>query len=139
VKRAAGEALEHDRRFTVGEALDVYLAWFRKHRKSAVATSSAIEAHIRPALGAIEAGKLTATTIRRWHERLAEQPARVRTRRGAPPRYRGAPAGPEATRARQSSANRLLTVLKAALNHVWTHRRIAKRRLPHLTPRHGAR
>jgi hypothetical protein len=85
--------------FTVGEALDAYLAWFRRHRKSEVATSSAIEAHIRPALGAIEAGKLTAATIRRWHETLAEQPARIRSRRGDPPRYREAPTSPEATRA----------------------------------------
>lgn len=83
--------------FTVGEALDAYLAWFCRHRKSEVATSSAIEAHIRPALGAIEAGKLTAATIRRWHETLAEQPARIRSRRGDPPRYREAPTSPEAT------------------------------------------
>ena len=53
------------RPFTVADALDAYLAWFARHRKALVATRSVIEAHIRPALGAIEAGKLTTGEIRR--------------------------------------------------------------------------
>jgi hypothetical protein len=99
VKRAAGEAPEVGP-FTVGEALDVYLAWYAKHRKGLVATQSATKAHIRPALGAIEAAKLRSSTIERWLEDLAEQPARVRSRRGAAPRYRPTPDDTEAHRGR---------------------------------------
>jgi hypothetical protein len=47
-RRAAGEAPEDDRPFTIGEALDAYLAWYAQHRKALGATRSAIEAHIRP-------------------------------------------------------------------------------------------
>ena len=109
------------RPFTVADALDAYLAWFARHRKALVATRSVIEAHIRPALGAIEAGKLTTGEIRRWHQTLADCPAMVRARRGGPRHFREPPTDPEATRARRSTANRVLTVLKAALNHVWSH------------------
>ncbi len=56
-RRAAGEAPGDDRPFTVGEALDAYLAWYARHRKALGATCSAIETHVRPALGAIEAAK----------------------------------------------------------------------------------
>jgi integrase len=121
VRRAAGEAPVDDRPFTVAEALDTYLAWYARHRKAVDATRSAIETHVRPALGAIEAAKLRASTITRWREDLADQPARVRSRRGVPPRYREPPTDPDARRARQNTANRILTVLKAALNHVWAH------------------
>ena len=95
-RRAAGEAPDAGP-FTVSEALDAYLDWFARHRKSLVATRSAIEAHIRPALGEVEAAKLTAATLRRWHDELAEQPSRVRTRRGEAPRHRGPPEDAEAS------------------------------------------
>jgi integrase len=121
VRRAAGEMPGDDRPFTVAEAVDAYTAWYARHRKAVDATRSAIETHVRPALGAIEAAKLRASTITRWRDDLADQPARVRSRRGAPPRYREAPADPDARRARLSSANRILTILKAALNHAWAH------------------
>ena len=45
----------------------------------------------------------------------------VRARRGGPRQYPEAPTNPEATRAPRSTANRVLTVLKAALNRVWSH------------------
>jgi integrase len=120
VRRAAGEVPDADP-FTVSEALDHYLEWFGLHRKSLVATRSAIEAHIRLALGELEVAKLTTAMIRCWHDQLARQPARVRSRRGEAPRHREAPGGPEAQRARRSTANRVLTVLKAALNHAHAH------------------
>jgi integrase len=120
-RRAAGVAPGDAAPFTVGEALDAYLAWYARHRKALGATRSAIETHVRPALGAIEAAKLRSSAIMQWRDELADQPARVRSRRGARPRYREAPADPDARRARLSTANRVLTTLKAALNHVWAH------------------
>ena len=37
--------------YTVTEATEDYLAWFRDHRKSVETTNATIEAHIKPALG----------------------------------------------------------------------------------------
>jgi hypothetical protein len=62
--------------FTVDDALDAYLDWFGRHRKSLGATRSAVEAHIHPAFGEVEIAELTAATLRRWHDRMAEDPPR---------------------------------------------------------------
>ncbi len=110
---------------TVSDALDGYLQWFRLHRKSVADTTRAIEAHIRPALGTIEAAKLSTAAIRAWHERLAEAPARLRTRPGAEQNTREAAADADAKRARRATANRVLTVLKAALNHAFAEGKVA--------------
>ena len=105
--------------YTVSQALDDYMAWFREHKKSVRDTELAIEAHIRPALGQTDVGRLTTLAIRQWHRRLAETPARLRTRLGRNQKYREARADSEGRRARQATANRVLTVLKAALNHAY--------------------
>jgi integrase len=94
-----------------------YLRWYATHKKAFGATKSVIETHILPEMGSIEVADLTTAQLRRWHEQLAERPARVRSRLGAPPRHREAPSDPESNRARRATANRILTALKAALNH----------------------
>jgi integrase len=52
-----------------------------------------------------------------WHQKIAETPPRLRTKPGATQRYREADSSAEAVRRRRSTANRVLTILKAALNH----------------------
>ena len=74
------------------------------------------EALILPALGQVEISKLTAKRIRDWLHAVAQTPARLRTRPGQDQQYREASDDPEAIRKRQSSSNRTLTILKAALN-----------------------
>jgi len=101
---------------TVADAARAYLAWFRLHRKSLYDTRRAIEAHILPELGRHAVARLTKERIEHWHRALAEQPARLRVRRGADQRYRPAPDDANAFRARRATANRVLTVLKALLN-----------------------
>ena len=102
--------------FTVAQALEGYLAWYATHRKALYATRRATEAHILPILGGRLVAELTTQELRDWHDALAKAPARVRTgrldtivktREGAAPR------------ARQATANRVLTILKAALNRAW--------------------
>jgi integrase len=103
---------------TVGDVVRCYLNWLADHRRpsTALATRSAAQAHILPALGGLRLEALTASHIRRWHEALSKAPALLRTRRGAAaPRLREAH-DEEARRARRSTANRVLTILKAALN-----------------------
>lgn len=101
---------------TVGEALDDYLIWYEKNRKSARDTRYTVEAHIRPALGDYLVKELTAPMLRQWQEALAEQPAKRRTAKGRSQKLAAVSGDEEIRRARRSSANRILTVLKAALN-----------------------
>jgi integrase len=111
---------------TVADVVTGYLVWTKTHRRSTTAREWAYmaNAHILPALGKTEVGKLTTARLRKWHEGLAEQPARLRTKPGAKQRHRDASDDPDAIRARRATANRNLTVLKAALNHAWQGGRI---------------
>ena len=80
-----------------------------------------------PDLGGVEVGKLTTVRVRRWHEALAAKPKLVRARAGAETRrsIELDHDDPEAVRARRASANRILTILKAALNHAYHESHIA--------------
>ena len=111
---------------TVNDALDAYLDWLARHRRSAKDAVWKADALLRPTLGQTPLSQLSASAIRRWHEELAEQPARVRSRRGLdanglslPQRFKSAPQTEEERRARRASANRVLTILKAALNRAY--------------------
>lgn len=102
---------------TVEEAAKHYLEWFKDHRKSFRETDATVSAHIIPALGKHLVTELTTPMIRRWHERLAIQPARKRcSALSTKPAFRNMPGTDDAKRARKSTANRILTVLKAILN-----------------------
>ena len=60
--------------------------------------------------------ELTHPMLRGWHQKLASAPAQMRTAAGAKqPNVRKADT-PDSRRARQATANRVATVLKAALN-----------------------
>lgn len=107
------------------DAADAYMEWFKAHRKSARETRYTIDTHILPALGKVEVERLTAKRLRAWHEGLAKAPARLRTRPGQDQRYRHAADDPEAPRRRRATANRVITVLKALLNHAWQEGRVA--------------
>ena len=113
----------HDTRqgpLTVADAVAEYLkAYERRGGKAVYETRRAAETHILPGLGTITVGKLTARKIADWHHGLAEKRARVRTKPGRRQNYREAVIGPDAVRKRRATANRILTVLKAALNHAW--------------------
>jgi integrase len=105
---------------TVREAVYDYLAWLAEHRKSADDARCRAEALILPALGDLELSALTTKRIRDWLEASARAPARLRRGFGKEQRHRDHdPADPEAVRKRRASANRTLTILKAALNHAW--------------------
>src|SRR5215471_17604291 len=76
-------------------------------------------AWIIPELGNIELAKLTKRRIEAWHHKIAETPARLRTKPGAQQKHREADESPDSVRRRRSTANLLLTILKAALNHAY--------------------
>jgi hypothetical protein len=113
--KLAGGIIVHP--VTVAEAADAYLTWFRAHRKSVKGTEHCIRAHILPSLGSRRVADLRAPELRKWLDERAAQPARIRTSRlGKSQRFKAAPKTIEEKRARRSSANRILSVLKAILN-----------------------
>ncbi|MBI1775114.1 MAG: site-specific integrase [Proteobacteria bacterium] len=110
---------------TLGDALKEYMADYkRRGGKSAADAQSRIDALILPPLGDLKLGQLTARRIRAWHAELAEKAARLRTRKGGKQQYRDAQRDPDAGRKRQATANRTLTILKAALNHAFQEGRV---------------
>jgi integrase len=105
--------------YTVDAAFADYLLYLESHRKTSSDARYRYEAFIRKPLGKIEIGALTTKRIRAWHSDLANSAPRLRTRDGEDQKH-GKPAkDDDAKRRRQSSANRNLAVLKAALSRSW--------------------
>ncbi|MDR7040481.1 integrase [Methylobacterium sp. BE186] len=121
-RELAGHAEPSQGPYTVSAAVSDYLAAReRRGSKGVRADRYAANARIIPELGSIEVAKLTAKRIRDWHHKVAEAPKLLRTGKDAAAQ-KTAPVDSrdsEAVRARRSTANRLLTVLKAALNHAF--------------------
>jgi integrase len=112
--------------YTVNDALTDYMtAYKRRGGKSEDRTQAVIDALIVPALGAIEVAKLSRKRIEAWHEKLTEAAPRLRTKASEEQKFKEADTSPEGLRRRRSTANRVLTILKAALNHVHSARKVA--------------
>lgn len=105
--------------YTVADAMRDYLAWYETHRKDIANARYRAESFVLPALGQREVAKLTPQAIRAWHEGLANTAPRLRTALGKAQQYREASDDPEYKRRRRATANKSLTLLKAALNHAW--------------------
>jgi integrase len=106
--------------YTLRDAVGDYLDWFRATgRKSIKETEASVNAFILPRLGDEEVPLLTAARLRKWLGEIAASPPRLRTRPGQRQNVRDISDDPEAARRRRATANRILTVLKAALNHAW--------------------
>jgi integrase len=99
---------------TIAEVLDAYLDGFTG--KSLSKTRARIDAVIRPALGHLKLSALNRQTIGDWHKARARSPAMLRTKKTAAKRNERPAETDEAIRSRRATANRDLTVLKAALN-----------------------
>ena len=95
---------------TVADAIAAYLNHLRPERP-ATADFAAVLARglILPALGRHKLTALTTEHLTAWRDGLAQQPARQRP----------LPTTKEQHRQRRASVNRVMTVLKAALNHAF--------------------
>jgi len=113
--------------YTVADAMADYMEHYRAEGKRESNTRSTINAHILPTLGTLEVAKLTSQRLTKWHRDLADAPAMLRSNASLPKKNtRHLNEGDtEAKRQRKASANRTLTVLKAALNHAWHSGRAA--------------
>lgn len=113
---------------TVGDAVGAYLGWLDTYGKASTAREAryAANAHILPALGSVRLDRLTAARLASWLAALASAPRRVRGRKGGgvtPTRPTANDA--DAQRARKSSANRVRTILVAALNRAFHEGHVA--------------
>ena len=114
--------------YTVRNAIEDYLV--AKAGKASVGDArTRAEAMILPELGDVDAAMLTATRLRKWHADLAAAAPRLRGKKDATEtRYRAFDAeDPEAVRRRRATANRTLTILKAALNFAFREKQDCQR------------
>jgi integrase len=118
VKRAHGAAGKTGP-LTVADAMTSYLEYLRAKKKSAPFAQYVTDAFILPELGAIEVEALSTDKLRTWQAKIAKASARIRTRDGEKQRFKNDADDPERDRRRKATANRILTVLKAALNQAW--------------------
>ena len=119
---------EHAGPYTVAHACEDYrLDYVARGGKAEYSTNLSITRHILPALGTVEVSKLTSKQIKEWHRGLATAPKRVRTKKSAKKIATKEidRSDADAVRSRRSTANRILTILKAALNHAFQERHIA--------------
>ena len=124
-REIAGDFVPTDGPFTVADALTAYLTkYLRRGGKAAGRIESAARTYILPDLGQLPVAKLTKWRLEEWHHGIANSAARVRTRKGDAPRFRPHAVTPEASRRRGATANRVLTILKAALNDAYHEGRI---------------
>lgn len=113
--------------YTVADAMRDYLSWCAGEKKRGLANIRYwTDAFILPELGDVEVADLKTKRIREWHHGLAAQPPRARTRPGAAQQFRKVRDGenPEYIRRRQATVNKVLTILKAALNQAWSEGKV---------------
>ena len=107
--------------YTVASAITDYLAWYKQHRKGFYEVTRRSNADIIPELGEIVVNELDSKTIREWHEKQATRAPRARSGKVGPRNTREIPTDPEGVRKRKVTANRGLTILKAALNQAFAN------------------
>jgi len=106
--------------YTVADALEAYETHYQRQGRGLAMVRSAIRTHIKPALGEIEVARLTPQRIEAWLHDLADAAPLVRPNTLTGKRRKRAKATTsDGRRQRRATANRVLTVLKAALNRAW--------------------
>jgi len=102
-------------RLTVRQAMADYILLKRQKGQPTADLEARTNAHILPLLGDRFIADLTTDQLQKWHSDLASSPKR----RG------GQVTTKEQERARKASANRVFTMLKAALNHAFKRGKVA--------------
>jgi integrase len=117
-REAAGGFTPSSGPFTMADALAAYFEHYvRRGGKALGHMQSTARTYILPALGETLVTKLTRRQLEQWHDAIARSAPRVRSRPGGAQRFRAHQLDAEGLRRRRATANRALTILKAALNH----------------------
>jgi integrase len=106
--------------YTVGDAVTAYLEWYKVHRKSLRHTELVFNAHVLPYFRKAPLASLTTRQLNKWFEALPSRHAKLRS--GTARSNIKTDADP---RARKSTANRILSTFKAALNYAWRNEMVA--------------
>lgn len=126
-QKFAAEVNRHDdlesKKYTVQTAIKDYLQDFRANgKKSLYSTEAQINAHILPVFGNKLVSELTFRQLNAWKNKLAISDKRLRssTKFGEDQQYASDQSSdPEYQRKRRATANRIVTILKAILNHAY--------------------
>ena len=103
---------------TVRDAIDRYLTALEHRGRSTNDVRIRAKLHILPSLGSELVEDLTTERLQRWLAETAKLPPRLRQKLGAAaPRFKLMAEDDQTKRRRRSTANRVLTILKAALNY----------------------
>jgi integrase len=127
-QRLVEEGIVRGGPYTVADAVHDYIDAVRAEKGPAAERGAKyiFNASILPELGPVLIEKLTADRLLRWRNSLATRPKRVRTKRMADRlAMREIPDNDDARRKRKATANRILTMLKAALNRAFQAGRVA--------------
>jgi integrase len=118
---ASGLAPPSSGPYTAARAMADYIEDYRRRGgKASDSIESVARQNILCELGNVLVVKLTTRRLLDWHRSIAERPRRWRSRPGAKANFAAFDnKNPEAMRRRRATANRVLTYLKAALNHAW--------------------
>ena len=111
---------------TVRQAMADYVAFLKSRDKTTSTAEGRINAFILPTLGERLVDALETQEIRDWHKGIADSAPLVRSKKGQPHKRKKVDlTDSEVIRRRKSSANRILTILKAGLNHSYAEGRVA--------------
>ncbi len=120
--------LEDNKPYTVTSAITDYLADFKANgKKSYYATETQINAHILPLFGEKLVSALTFKQLSAWKNKLATTEKRARSSKKLKQEQQYVADNsndPEYQRRRRATANRIITVLKAILNHAFHTNRV---------------
>lgn len=106
IRERSGKEIIQKSRYTVDKAMGDYLEWFKAHKKSYKDTKNTVDAHILPTFKDIAVSDLTTRRIRKWQQALVTDKNIQED-------------DTEGLRRAKATANRILTVLKAGLNHAY--------------------
>lgn len=115
--------------YTVAMAVADYIKWLEQDgrgEQSINDTRRAMHAHVIPKFGDTRVDRLTTEAIKGWLSGLAKAAPRLRVKAGTKQRHRDVDMrNDEVRRQRHSSANRILTFFRAALNLAWRSNKVA--------------
>ena len=121
VRELSGQRVKTPLRMTVEDALNDYFAWAELNTKSHAKMRLTAKRYIWPKLGSRRVTDLTVSELRKWHHEIAATKFKYKNpKKNAEPK----PDDPDAPRRRKATANRVLSVLKAALNRAYYEEKV---------------
>jgi len=115
-------------KYRISECMEDYFEWREGQGTSLHSLNGdrgRSAAYILPQIGNVECAALTHEQIERWRDKVAAMPGLLRTSKGESQRFKPVDRSADAIRRRKVSANKVFSILKAALNLGWRRKKIA--------------